>query len=140
MIYLALGAGVLALLVWAGRGHPPARLRLRAAAALVAALAAAGAVVAGLRGAWLVSLGLIVLSVWLGQGARRGPGPRSLDGEAASGMSLDQARAILGVVPGATRAEIEAAYRHLIHRAHPDQGGTSGLAAQLNAARDRLVK
>jgi hypothetical protein len=24
-------------------------------------------------------------------------------------------------------------------RAHPDQGGTSGLAAQLNAARDRLL-
>jgi hypothetical protein len=24
--------------------------------------------------------------------------------------------------------------------AHPDKGGTSGLAAQLNAARDRLLK
>ena len=55
-------------------------------------------------------------------------------------MTLDQARDILGVSPAATRAEIEAAYRRLIVRAHPDQGGTSGLAAQLNAARDRLLK
>jgi hypothetical protein len=139
MIYLALGAGVLALLVWAGRGHGRALIGLRTAGALVAALAAAGAVAAGLRGAWLVSLGLIVVSVWLGQNARRGPGPRSPDGEATGGMSLDQARGILGVASGATRAEIEAAYRRLIRRAHPDQGGTSGLAAQLNAARDRLV-
>jgi len=140
MIYLALGAGLLALLVWAGRGHAPARAGLRAAGALVAALAAAGAVVAGLRGAWPVSLGLIVLSVWLGQNARRKPGPWPPDGEAPGGMSLEQACAILGVAPDATRAEIEAAYRRLIRRAHPDQGGTSGLAAQLNAARDRLVK
>ena len=55
-------------------------------------------------------------------------------------MNLDQARAILGVTDGASRDEIEAAYRRLIRRAHPDQGGTSGLAAQLNAARDRLLK
>jgi hypothetical protein len=138
MIYLALGAGVLALLVWAGRGNLPSRIGLRAAGALFAALAAAGAVVAGLRGAWLLSLGLIVIAAWLGQGARRRAEPAS--NHSAGGMSLDQARAILGVTPGATRAEIEAAYRHLIRRAHPDQGGTSGLAAQLNAARDRLVK
>lgn len=53
-------------------------------------------------------------------------------------MSLAEARALLGVEPAASQAEIEAAYRRLMQRAHPDHGGTTGLAAQLNAARDRL--
>jgi curved DNA-binding protein CbpA len=55
-------------------------------------------------------------------------------------MSLDEARAILGVGPTATAPEIRAAYTRLMRRAHPDQGGTSGLAAQVNAARDRLSR
>ena len=55
-------------------------------------------------------------------------------------MSLTEARATLGVGEAATRVEIEAAYRRLMLRAHPDQGGSTGLAAQLNAARDRLLR
>jgi curved DNA-binding protein CbpA len=55
-------------------------------------------------------------------------------------MSLDEARSILGVGADATREEIQAAYSRLMRLAHPDKGGTSGLAAQLNAARDRLLK
>ncbi|MEO8927513.1 MAG: molecular chaperone DnaJ [Caulobacteraceae bacterium] len=139
MIYLALGAGLLALLVWVGRGQGRARPTLRIANALIAVLAAAGAVGFGLFGRWPVSLALIVLAAFLGQSARRG-GALPPDGQASGGMNLDQARAILGVGEDATRADIDAAWRRLIRRAHPDQGGTSGLAAQLNAARDRLVK
>jgi curved DNA-binding protein CbpA len=55
-------------------------------------------------------------------------------------MSEADARALLGVTPEADRAEIEAAYKRLMRMAHPDSGGTTGLAAQLNAARDRLLK
>jgi len=113
---LAIGVGLLALLIWAGRGAGRARLGLRIARLLAGALAA-----------------------WFGQGSWGWAGARPAE-TATDAMSLDQARAILGVNPGATRAEIDAAYRHLIRRAHPDQGGTSGLAAQINAARDRLVK
>ncbi|HQP19187.1 MAG TPA: DnaJ domain-containing protein, partial [Phenylobacterium sp.] len=51
-----------------------------------------------------------------------------------------EARSILGVGPQATTAEIQAAYARLMRVAHPDAGGTDGLAAQLNAARDRLLK
>jgi len=140
MIWLALGVGVLALLVWAGRGPTRARLGLRAAGVVFSALAAAGAVGAGLRGAWLVSLGLIAVAMIVGQSARPRSGARLDSDHGAEGMNPAQARAILGVTDGASRAEIEAAYRRLIRRAHPDQGGTSGLAAQLNAARDRLLK
>ena len=51
-----------------------------------------------------------------------------------------EARAMLGVAPDAGRTEIESAYRRLIRQAHPDHGGSSGAAARLNAARDRLLK
>jgi curved DNA-binding protein CbpA len=54
-------------------------------------------------------------------------------------MSLREAREILGVGDEAGRAEIDAAYRRLMRRAHPDHGGSTGLASQLNAARDRLL-
>jgi curved DNA-binding protein CbpA len=50
-----------------------------------------------------------------------------------------EARQILGVGPDATREDIQAAYKRLIRMAHPDSGGTAGLAAQLNAARDKLL-
>jgi curved DNA-binding protein CbpA len=56
-----------------------------------------------------------------------------------SEIGLAEARSILGVGPQASRAEIQAAHARLIRLAHPDKGGTTGLAAQLNAARDRLL-
>lgn len=55
-------------------------------------------------------------------------------------MPVEQARSLLGVGPDATAAEVNAAWRRLMTRAHPDQGGTEGLAAQLNAARETLLK
>jgi curved DNA-binding protein CbpA len=55
-------------------------------------------------------------------------------------MSADEARSILGLGPDATADDVRAAYTRLMRLAHPDKGGTSGLAAQLNAARDRLLK
>ena len=136
LVIFALGGAVLALLVWVGRrpsrvGRPRRLLR-----ALLAALAAAGAVVAGLRGLWVASLALVVVSAWLGYGQRRlaAQPPRT------EPMSAARARSILGVGDRAGPAEIDAAYRRLMRRAHPDQGGSTGLAAELNAARDLLLK
>ncbi len=104
----------------------------------MSALVAVGAVVTGLRGLWMVSLGLVALSAYMAQRSRpirtNGPAP------AGGGMGRAEARAILGVGETASRAEIEAAYRRLILFAHPDRGGSPGLAAQLNAARDVLAK
>ena len=66
---------------------------------------------------------------------------RRADGNRRQGaMPVEQARSLLGVGPEATAAEVNAAWRRLMARAHPDQGGTEGLAAQLNAARDALLK
>ena len=50
------------------------------------------------------------------------------------------ARSLLGVSRTATEAEIRAAYRAKMARAHPDRGGSNAEAARLTAARDRLLK
>ena len=55
-------------------------------------------------------------------------------------FELDRARSLLGVSDDAGLFEINAAWKRLMGRAHPDQGGTEGLASRLNAARDRLLK
>jgi hypothetical protein len=54
-------------------------------------------------------------------------------------MSDQKARAVLGVGPEASVQEIQSAYLRLIRAVHPDRGGTTGLAAELNAARNRLL-
>lgn len=60
----------------------------------------------------------------------------------AAGAAMDERTAleILGLAPGASEAEIKAAHRELMARVHPDHGGSSYLAAQLNQARDYLLK
>jgi DnaJ-domain-containing protein 1 len=86
----------------------------------------------------LLALALVVLAI-LVQVGRKGL-PARLRRRPAIKLTPAEARAILGVGPGAGPADIEAAYRRLMLRAHPDTGGTSGLAAQLNAARALLIK
>lgn len=139
MVYLIAAAAIIALLVWAGRRPTQASNAVRLGSGALAGLAAVGAVVSGLRGSWMLSLALVGLSTWLGYRARAGAGPSGVR-NAKGGMSESEARSILGVGPEAGREEIEAAYKRLMQRAHPDRGGSSGLAAQLNAARDRLLK
>ncbi len=139
MVYLAIGCGILALLVWLGRGRPILKRREWRLLSGAAALAAfSGAALVGLRGAWGSAIVLVVLGLWLLTSTRSAGGsapapPRTL-------MSEAEARSVLGVGPEAGRAEIQAAYARLMRMAHPDKGGTDGLAAQLNAARDRLRK
>lgn len=62
-------------------------------------------------------------------------GPR----RAVARMPVDEARALLGVGPEASLADIRAAHRRLIARVHPDAGGSAELAHKVNAARDTLV-
>ena len=54
-------------------------------------------------------------------------------------MPIGEARALLGVEPGATADEIRAAHRRIIQRVHPDAGGTPELARRTNIARDLLL-
>lgn len=73
-------------------------------------------------------------------GAAMRAAARSWEQSARRRLTEAQARALLGVSEAATDVEVEAAYRRLMLRAHPDQGGTSALARQLTEARDVLIK
>ena len=55
-------------------------------------------------------------------------------------MSREQALKILGLMDGATRKEITMAYKRLMQKLHPDRGGSQVLAAEVNRARDVLLK
>lgn len=55
-------------------------------------------------------------------------------------LGIAQARALLGLTPDSDEQAIRAAHRRLIATVHPDRGGTEALAAQINAARDLLLK
>ncbi len=65
----------------------------------------------------------------------RAPPPRP----GRSGMTRDEAYAVLGLKPGADEDTIRDAHKRLMRMAHPDNGGSDWLASRLNQARDTLL-
>ncbi|MGD2131551.1 MAG: DnaJ domain-containing protein [Maricaulaceae bacterium] len=72
-------------------------------------------------------------------GEGRTQGERAAPPGAASAMTEEEALSVLGLSQGASAEDIRAAYKRLMVKLHPDQGGSGWFAAKLNAARERLL-
>ena len=55
-------------------------------------------------------------------------------------MSISEASEVLGIDQNADRDTIIEAHRRLMHRMHPDKGGSNYLAAKINAAKKTLIE
>ena len=134
-----IGLALAAIAVWAlvrlGRQtERRGRAHWRVTATLLGSVLLAGGALAAVRGAWLWAGVSAAAGLYLAWSSRIRPVVRS------EPISEADARAVLGVQPGATEAEIRTAWKKAMGRAHPDQGGTEGLATRVNAARDRLLR
>lgn len=137
MGWLAIALVVLAgWLIWTGRlQRMTAKDGMALGAALVGAvLAAKGKPVIGAP--LLISVALFFLSRSR-KGMGRAPKPPVIP---ATTEEIVRARALLGLPPQADARAIRAAHRRLIASVHPDRGGTEALAAEINAARDLLLR
>ncbi len=126
------GAGMRRIGRWAGQASG----RWRPGTGMGAIIFAFGGLALSVRGAWIIGLPLLAVSGGLALLTRKRA--RSATPPPAR-ISADEARAVLGVPIGASRKEVQAAYLRLMQLAHPDKGGTTGLAIQLNAARKALL-
>jgi DnaJ family protein C protein 19 len=57
----------------------------------------------------------------------------------AGEMSRDEAYAVLGLSPGASKDAVVEAYKRLMKKLHPDTGGSTYLAQRINEAREVLL-
>jgi hypothetical protein len=142
VIYLALGAGLLWLLLFVQKERPLLkRPEWRIGSGMMAIALFALAAFLAVRGEGILALVPLVIGLCMTAVTRLPRQPRAAAAEPAVGpISTAEAYAILDLKPGASREEIQAAYTRLMKLVHPDKGGGAGLAAKLNAARDRLLK
>jgi hypothetical protein len=146
MGYLLLGAlAVLALLlVSRGLSNLSRRAMKRLALAVLCLGAATALVLFVVSGRFALAAPAGALALWgmraylLARQIRaKSVGPE----KPAASQAMDRAQAleVLGLEPEASKDDIEAAYKTLIVKNHPDQGGTDWLATQLNEARRILL-
>lgn len=148
--------GAVTFLSWLGRADPKAvRKSINWGVLGLIALVIVGLVLTGRVGAAMA--GVVALAAWIGRilsfvqmGKQfrdmfTGKRSKADEGASASGaprgvMTVEEAARILGVAPNADKSEVKAAYRRLMGQIHPDHGGNDYLAAQVNQAKDTLLK
>ncbi len=143
MIPLALGLGVLALLMAAAGAFSRARVEtvktLLAWVAALAGLSLVGMLFLTGKGpvafSGLVLAGPLVWRFWMENQPRAAPGV-SFGGR----MGRREALAVLGLAEGASESDVRAAWVRLMRVVHPDSGGTDWLASRVNQAKDVLLR
>ena len=95
----------------------------------------------GLRGNFMVAVpaftigaGLLGINGLMGQMKEKSTSTPNIQ------IDKQQAYSILGLQADATADDIRSAHKRLQRATHPDAGGSTYLAAQINAARDLLLK
>ncbi len=146
MIMVALGLGMLALMLWVAKAFSRASVStIKSLGAWVAALAglslAAMLLLTGRGSAAIGGLLLFGPLIWdrwkqyaggrpsIGRAAPRRPGP----------MSRAEALDVLGLTDPVAESDVRAAWVRLMRVAHPDGGGSDWLAARINQAKDVLL-
>lgn len=79
---------------------------------------------------FLLFVAVVGIVIWIAKGALQ---PRG-------SLTPDEAAKLLGVTTDASADVILEAHKRLIAKVHPDAGGSAELAAQVNLARDTLLK
>ena len=153
------GLAVLLLLLWAAKRSRQSGMLDASRQYIGGALALVVAFVLLLRGDLGLSVGLGLFGIYLlaevplsllagyldrghaGWGEHVQGDANTGGGRSASGkMTEQEANQILGIAPGASLHEISRAHRSLMKKLHPDQGGTTYLAARINEAKDVLLR
>jgi hypothetical protein len=77
---------------------------------------------------------------WRQAGQGEGDTGRAGAARRRGSMTEDEAYEILGLRKGASREDIARAHRTLMKKLHPDQGGSTSLAARVNEAKEVLLR
>lgn len=150
LILWVLGSVIVALLVRLLLNRAPTHGKpfLLRAGVVVILLLAIGLVLSGL---WPVAMSLLGGLVVYGKPVLRAFGiwqtikrfsPKNKDSNTAATILMDkpQARQILDVDDNASHEEIISAHKRLMAKNHPDKGGSTYIASQINQAKDVLLK